>query len=372
MAPLVQGSDGNFYGTTTTGGNANGTGNGTIFKFTPGSPPTTLHLINPAADGSYSIGALVQGPDGNLYGTMSAAGDPTDPDAGGGTAFEISSAGVYQVIHRFTPSSSDGGTPGGLFLANDGNFYGTLGTGGLDAVGDNPGNGAIFRLTPSGNESIIWFFKGQSDGSGPDSALVQGENGSLWGTNSDGGANGNGVIFEVSPDGAAFTAEYSYGVYSDGTQEPHIPGLIVGPDQLLYGTLPGLQTETPQDLGSVYQISPATGVFATAYTFAFVNAGTQSNLSNGAEPSALPVLGKDGNLYGITAGGGSSYLEDQNGGTIYQLTAGGHLTTLYTFPPSLSQLSRSSLIQGADGQFYGTTCGEGSNGVGSIYRISVQ
>src|ERR1022692_1743954 len=148
--PLVQGPDGNFYGTNG-GGGANGFG--TVFKITPAGSLTTLHSFSGAEGSTASvspIGGLARGTDGNFYGTTACGG------AGGvGTVFKITPEGSLTILHSFggaggpfaSLDSMDGAYPlGALALGNDGNFYGTT----RDAGPQGTGWGTVFRITPTG------------------------------------------------------------------------------------------------------------------------------------------------------------------------------------------------------------------------------
>ena len=149
-APLVQGGDGNFYGTTDTGG---ATGNGTVFRVTPAGVYTLLYSFTGGSDGTGPNGGLVQGSDGNFYGTTS--GDPYfysnvgNDTANSGTVFKITSAGVLTTLYSFT--GGDGlGPNGGLVQGSDGNFYGTTEDGGANDVG------SVFQVTPAGALTTLY------------------------------------------------------------------------------------------------------------------------------------------------------------------------------------------------------------------------
>ena len=147
---LVQGSDGDFYGTTT-GDPGNDTGSqGTVFRITPAGVLTTLHNFSSLSyndtndDGAFPGPSLVQGSDGNFYGTTSEGGNSS-----GGTVFSITPAGVLTTLHNFnplngSPENIDGYAPNALVQGSDGNFYGTTGLGG------SGGSGTVFSITPSG------------------------------------------------------------------------------------------------------------------------------------------------------------------------------------------------------------------------------
>jgi len=135
VAGLVQGTDGNFYGTTETGGGNGscGGGCGTVFRITPAGKLTTLHAFD-STDGSWPTAGLVKGTDGNLYGTTELGG----ASQSGGTAFRITPAGTLTTLYSFCLKSNctDGRSPtGGLVQATNGKFYGTTQVGGIENVG---------------------------------------------------------------------------------------------------------------------------------------------------------------------------------------------------------------------------------------------
>ena len=153
-SPLIQATDGNFYGTTPEGG-ANYPGFGTVFKITPSGTLTVLHSFD-GADGERSFAALVQGTDGNFYGTTSFGGG--NPNYGG-TVFKITPSGTLTTLHSF--GSGDGsGASAGLIQATDGNFYGTTSGFGVNNLG------TVFKITPSGTLTTLHTFDG-ADGNCP-------------------------------------------------------------------------------------------------------------------------------------------------------------------------------------------------------------
>jgi uncharacterized repeat protein (TIGR03803 family) len=181
---LVQDSKGNFYGTTVTGG---AYGHGTVFQFTSAGTLSTLHSFN-STDGEYPYAGLVQDSKGNFYGTTYDGGT-----AGDGTAFEITAAGTLTTIYNFCSQSdcSDGSTPeAGLVQGTDGNFYGTT------AFGGPNGYGTVFALASAGALTTLHLFD-RTDGSNPVGGLFQATNGTFYGTTYEGGTNQDGTVFSV-------------------------------------------------------------------------------------------------------------------------------------------------------------------------------
>ncbi len=179
---LVQGSDGNLYGTTSIGGNDGvNDGYGTIFKITPTGTLTTIYNF---PGFTQSSSALIQGADGNFYGTTSTGG--SGKYGAGGTFFTVTSTGALTTLYNFCnqPNCTDGSQPANIYLATDGNFYGITWFGGVN----NNDQGTIFQFTPSGTLTTIHNFDG-TDGSGPSGGgtLMQDTNGTFYGTMLQGG-----------------------------------------------------------------------------------------------------------------------------------------------------------------------------------------
>jgi uncharacterized repeat protein (TIGR03803 family) len=215
LAGLVQAANGDFYGTTSSGGaNCVPYGCGTVFKITPNGTLTTLYSFcaqSGCTDGANPWAGLVQAANGDLYGTTWAGG--TDPFGGGygGTVFKITPSGTLTTLYNFC--SQSGCTDGeyiisGLVQATNGDFYGTASQGGAD------GNGTVFKITLSGTLTTLYSFCSQSgctDGALPAAGLIQATNGDLYGTTEGGGVNyqgppyGSGTIFKITPSGTLTT-----------------------------------------------------------------------------------------------------------------------------------------------------------------------
>ena len=269
-AGLLRGSDGNFYGTTTQG--AKTAPNGAILRIAPGGTETTLHFF--AADGSegtLSYGTLVEGRDGDFYGTTSLGGS-----ARGGTIFKVDSLGFFTTLHVFT-GGADGEEPhAGLTLGSDGNFYGTT------MAGGSGGAGTIFRLTPQGTFTTLHSFTpGADEGASPASPLLDGKDGFFYGTTVYGGADNAGTVYTVSPAGSLATV-YSFTGGKDGAQ-PY-GALALGGSGVFYGTTSagGLNngsngTAFRLDLHAVAAVPGVVG-FSTVITDVSESAGTATLL----------------------------------------------------------------------------------------------
>jgi len=356
---LTQGSDGSFYGTTSGGGSHT---RGTVFKITPSGALTVLYSFgtNPN-DGVSPQGALVQDSDGNLYGTTNFGGNGNSSGTSSyGTIFKITPSGTETILFRFSDTSSDGANPaGGLVLGSDGNFYGTTSQGGAR------NQGTVFKVTPSGTETVLYSFQynsptNPSDGSNPRAALVEGADGNFYGTTYNGGGGqtngfsyGAGTVFKITPSGTE-TVLYSFTGTSDGANPA--AALVQGSDGNLYGTA---SSGGSVGGGTIFEITPA-GAESVFYQFG-------SNQNDGAGPRAALVQGGDGNLYGTTSGGGSNGL-----GAVFKITAAGTETLLHSFAgsPNDGASPEAAMVQGSDGNLYGTTYSGGSQNNGTVFRIT--
>jgi uncharacterized repeat protein (TIGR03803 family) len=245
----VEGTDGNFYGTTYGSSCCNGyaTGPGTVFKITPGGTPTTLYTFcsqSGCTDGENPSAGLVQAANGDFYGTTLFYG----ANGNYGTVFNITSTGTLTTLHSF--SGPDGANPGGtLIQATDGNFYGTTEGGGTE------GDGTIFKLTPNGTLTTLHSFLGSTDGSLPVGGLVQATDGNLYGVASGAGFYGYGTVFKISTKGSLITVLHSFsgpdGANPAGT-------LIQATDGALYGTT---QNGGASGNGSAFRLDVGLGPF---------------------------------------------------------------------------------------------------------------
>jgi uncharacterized repeat protein (TIGR03803 family) len=185
-AGVIQGNDGNLYGTTYFGG---GSGFGTVFKVTPSGTETVLYSFAGGSDGEHPYAGVIQGSDGNFYGTTYQGGAN-----GYGTVFKITPSGTETVLYSFAGGSSDGANPeAGLTQGSDGNFYGNTYLGGAGNLG------TVFEITPSGTETVLHAFAGgSSDGANPSANLIQSSDGNLYGSTGAGGTSGDGTFFKVA------------------------------------------------------------------------------------------------------------------------------------------------------------------------------
>ena len=340
---LVQGSDGNFYGTTALGGDNH---KGTVFKIDATGNLTTLHSFSGFPnDGANPIAGLIQGSDGNFYGTTALGGMFYQ-----GTLFRITPAGAVTIVRSFSGLLGDGSVPmGGLVQTSDGSLFGTTALGGAHSMG------TVFR-TALGIVVTLHSFSGSPDeGANPTAKLVRGSDGNFYGTTVRGGTQNRGTVFKVGSLGS-FTTLHSF---SGSPGEGAIPfaGLVQGSDGNFYGTT-ALGGE--HYLGTVFNMSPA-GSVTTMHSFS-------GSSGDGASPLAGLVQASDGNFYGTTSLGGAHYL-----GTIFRINPAGSLTTLHSFSGSSGEGASpvAALLQASDGNFYGTTSLGGAHYWGTVFKFSL-
>jgi len=369
---LVQGNDGDFYGTTCGGGDTvgyDGGGDGTVFQITPNGALRSLYSFDTITfelDGRSPEGNLIKGGDGNLYGTTVYGG--YIPHIDNGTIYQITTNGALTTIYSFGSygivSNSfwpDGRFPlAGVTQGNDGNFYGTTSTSGAGQ------EGTVFQLTSGGLLNTLHSFTAEdsmtgtnTDGASPQCELVEGSDGNFYGMTWEGGAYRCGTIFRIGTDGTFTNLHDFTGI--DGS-EPNAP-LVQGEDGNFYGT-----TLTGGGSGTFFQIT-TNGQFTLLYTFNGYN----------TNPSGL-IQGSDGNFYGTTMGGGNFKGYSSGYGTVFRITTNGALTTLYSFSGPDGETPQGALVQAKDGSLYGTTSYGGTNfdttrpvnsGYGAIFHIII-
>ncbi len=355
-AGLIRGSDGSFYGTTRYGGAYD---EGVVFRINAAGAESVIYSFGTGGetDGAFPYGGLIQDSDGNIYGTTTTGGANN-----AGSVFKITAAGIESVFYSFGAGGSAGGTYpyAGLIQADDGNFYATTNSGGAYGLG------AVIRITPAGAGSVVYSFGagGSKDGAAPVARLVQASDGNFYGTTSLGGANNSGIVFRLTAGGVETvlhsfggTGGVSGGIDGGGP----FAGLIQGLDGNLYGATSG---GGAFDSGTIFRITMS-GAESVLYSF---GAGGSADA---AEPSASLIQGSDGNFYGTSVGGGA-----QNQGTVFRVTAAGAESVLYSFmgtggASGLDGAGPSAgLIQDGDGNAYGTTRYGGAYGQGTVFVVT--
>lgn len=332
---LMQETNGNFYGTTQSGG---ATAGGTIFQMTPSGSLTTLSTFSTSGGGGYNpTAALVQGPDGNLYGTAEYGAG-----SGGGTLYRITTNGVRTRLEVFM--GTNGFAPyRTLTVATDGAIYGTT------VAGGGLGAGAVFRITTGGAFTLLAAFNG-ANGFNPNE-LTQAASGVFYGTTFDGGASGDGTLFYVTTNGMLGTvATFSY---TSGGYLPYA-GLVPTPQGNFIGA--GYEGGASNN-GALFQVTP-TGTVTTLYSFTGGN--------DGGHPGATLVAGSDGNYYGTTVFGGA-----YGDGTLFRLSPGGALITLAQLDGYDGANPQAPLIFGSDGNLYGSTQDGGASNAGVLFRVNI-
>ena len=386
---LLQGADGNFYGTTESGG---AYGGGTVFKITSDGAFTNLvSFAGTNSDYPYRLsgplGGLVQDSDGNLYGTTwgnyYGATDFYGTNFANGTVFKITPQGA--ILWSVSFAGTNGAHPrAGLVQGADGNFYGTTFVGGIinDFLPDgSDGCGTVFKITPDGLLTTLYSFGAVTnsngaalDGCNPNAGLAAGTDGNFYGTTFSGGTNsypsGWGTVFKITTNGA-LTTLYSFGTISDSSSGLALDGaepagdLVQGADGNLYGTT---TYGALNGCGTVFKMT-INGTLIWA--FASFGMGNGNGGNDGLVPFSGLVQGNDGNFYGTTELGGAYGFN----GTLFKITADGAFTNLLSFSGTNGSypgsIPAAALLQGSDGNFYGTTTYGGRFNYGAIFRLTV-
>lgn len=310
----------------------------------PAQTVSTLYQFSSGTNPNLPAGVMAQGQDGNFYGITLSGGT-----ANLGVFYNISAAGVLTSLHSM--AQSDGTTCSGLTLGTDGNFYGTCHNGGANNYG------TLFKLTPAGVLTVLHNFAAQgstSDGCEPLAPPTQASNGNFYGTTSFCGANNYGTVYRLTPAGV-YSLLYSFQGPPNDTLFPL--GLIEGTD----GSLWGLGNGWIISYGGVFKITLA-GKESLVYTF--------KGDPDGAGPYTNLIQGSNGDFYGTTEEGGTA-----QEGTIFEITAGGKETVLYSFPNQTDGAYPTlPLTQGPDGLLYGaaTDCAGGGCSQAGLFDITTK
>lgn len=397
---LLQGGDGNFYGTTTNGGTVS---KGTVFRMMPGGALTTLVEFT-GANGSHPKGGLIEDTNGDLYGMTQRGGTGEGPNPQGqGTVFRLTRQGTLTTLVNFSTYET-GGTPvGELVRGNDGKFYGVTSVGG---AATNGRSGTIFKTSPDGTLATLVNFNQQIMGGSP-TGLTLGNDGNFYGTTQSGRAQGPyGSVFKVTPEGVLTTITD----FNRLNGSVPLAGLVQGPGDVFYGstskgrsTMDNLGSEEYGTLfkvtqegaldtlalftdmngkapvgnliqgsdGYLYGTTTRGGTYNLGTAFRMTHGGTLTTLANfdkanGSVPYGELVQGNSGLFYGTTSGGG-----DSDRGTVFSMTPDGTVTTLASFPSSGGS-PENGVILGVDGNLYGTTYNGGAHGHGTIFRVTPQ
>jgi len=328
-----------------------------------GGPVKVLYSFKGGTDGAIGQSALISDNEGNLYGTTATGGSSGCNGRGCGTVFRLSPDGTETVLYAFR-GGSDGSGPLAVSRDRAGNLYGVTHWGG-DTAGQ--GRGTVFRLAPDGTETLLHIFRGGADGAYPLAGLLVDKSGNLFGTTVGGGNpfcetfDGCGTIFRISPDGKK-SLVYSFCAQpncADGLQPQS--QLIADREGNLYGTTVSGGSNVVG--GTVFRIAPDR---TETVLYSFCSTGNMC--TDGAEPYTGVTMDKTGNLYGTTYWGGA-----WDYGSIFELANDGTETVLHSFLPQTDGANPvSGVIVDAAGSLYGTLplytfC---KNRLSIVYRLS--
>ncbi len=358
-AGVYRDASGNLYGISNTAGNksdCNGYGCGTIYKLTANNEFSVLHTFTDVPDGwpNATWGALIPDPAGNLYGVASIGGVGNN-----GTAFSITPAGAFSVLHSFPAGPNDGLGPQYKLVRNkNGLVYGTTFGGGPRGLN---GYGTVFLLTKATivGEAVLHSFTG-GDGANPQGDIASDSVGNIYGTTGTGGTAGCGTVWKMTSSGL-FTVLYNFKCAPDG----YLGGSVVVDAQgnVYGGTYEGGDPQACPFFGCgiIFKVSPS-GQETILHTF---------RNKEGAVPNQL-MFDPNGLLWGTTTGGGTY---DQ--GTIFTITTDGVYTDVYAFQGGMmGGVPYSGLVEDSDGNFYGTVGGGVMNciesGCGMVYKFTPQ
>jgi uncharacterized repeat protein (TIGR03803 family) len=347
LAIPVQGADGAFYGTTSTGGRYS---LGTLYRLMPSGEKTTLADFD-GLTGAFPQSELVQGPDGSLYGTALGGGD-----SGWGTVFKYTADG--QLIRLVSFDLSNGASPtAGLTFGPDGALYG------ITPLGCQSGIGGLFRLTTDGQMTLLLSFESDSFATlnaAPHYALTLANDGWLYGATGSGGSTGAGQLFKLNTAGQVVVLAELQAATGEHPNSP----LTLGPDGNFYGST-GYSPNNENAGGTVYRLTPSGSVTAIA------KFSIPAKLNPyGTIPAGRLAVGTDGNLYGVTTG--SLLLTTGRVAELYRLTLGGQLTKIKAFWQQQGFLRPiPGVVAARDGALYGGFAGAGYIAKGSIYRMTL-
>jgi uncharacterized repeat protein (TIGR03803 family) len=343
VTPVLD-TTGNLYGTTNYGG---AYGLGTVFELTPSGTETVLHSFDVnGMDGAYpEAGPVLYR--GNLYGTT-VEGGTYNID---GTVFELkhtTKGWKEKILHSFG-AAGDGSQPYCVLTVDTatGNLYGTTNAGGTYSYG------TVFKLTPSGTETVLWSFGNGTDGAHPVAGVVRDTAGNLYGTTEYGGDYGYGTVFELTPSGTERVL-WSFG---NGTDGAHPLARLVIYKGNLYGTTVdgGIYGD-----GTVFEVT-LSGTEKIRHTF-------DNNDIDGFHPHAGLTI-YQGNFYGTTASGGGIA---SAAGTVFEMTPSGTTySILHTFGGDPDgAFPYGGVAFDKSGNLYGTTSSGGTNGFGTVYKMT--
>ncbi len=365
IAGVTRDAAGNVYGTTYYGGTYD---LGLVYKLAHKGSGWVLSPLysfqrGQGAGGYAPVGGVTIGSDGNLYGTASSGGP-----YGAGTVYKLSPPATvckaFLCLWTETPlyyftGGADGGTPDAAVIFDSaGNMYGTTAGGG---TGDN---GVVFKLTPSGSgwtESVLYSFAGSPDGAGPFSAVTFDGNGNLYGT-TNGGGTGFGTVYQLTPSGPGWTEKVIYAFQNSNDGAIPYAGLVLDPEGNLYGAT---FYDGAYGGGAVFELMPSNGnwIFSVLYSPDVELGGAAGTLARSS----------NGTLYGTLFSGGGEGCSGYGCGSVFQLSpsnGGWEYTSLYNLNDGDDGGNpEGGLILDSAGNLYGTTTGS-LGGDGSVFEIT--
>ena len=341
-ASLARDAAGNLYSTVDYGGGTSYAGG--VFKVAPDGTETMLYNFTGGADGAYPFSSVVRDSKGNLYGTTSQGGSDN-----AGVVFKVDPSGTETVLHNFA-GGADGVIPtGGLVRDKAGNLYGTTSQGGTS------NDGIVFKISPSGKETILHTFTGSAtDGKYPTyTTLLMDAQGNFYGVTEEGGSADGGILYKLSKTGKLTILHSFKGGTTDGCNVLGTPFMDAAGN--FYGTTSSCGTHT---LGTVWEVKK-NGQERLLHSFA---GGT----SDGEYPLAGVVKDATGNLYGNTETGGASDV-----GTVYRISNTGKFTLLHSFDGTDGKYPYGSFAQNSKGTIFGSTLNGGTIGYGTVWKITM-
>ncbi len=343
LAGVILDSVGNLYGTEAFGGAG---GEGVVYKLDSSGHEKVLYAFHDSADGEYPYNAgVIFGSDGNLYGTADRGGK-----AGEGVVYQLDGNGNEAVLYTFRTFTVSGyGQPtGGVIRDSKGNFYGTTFIG---QAGVGYGYGVVYKVGPAGNSTVLHNFTGGTDGGNPYGGVIRDSKGNLYGTAEVGGASGAGVVFKINQYGNEKVL-YSFTGGADGGYP--LCGVMRDSKGNLYGATNG---GGASGAGVVFKVDTS-GNETVLYSF--------TGGADGAYPIAGVIQDSKGNLYGTTNQGGAS-----GAGVVFKVDTSGNETVLYTFTGGADGAYPLWVVLASDSaaNLYGTTAGGGTSGVGVVFKV---
>lgn len=313
-------------------------------KFAYGQTYTNILSFSGTAAPNYGSTSwqlsLVQAPDGFFYGTTRSGGT-----AGKGVVYKVSSTGAYTLLHTFTAtaaSTTDGASAyGSLCLGADGNLYGTTYAGGANNLG------IFYQIKTDGTFALLHSFAA-TEGANPFAGVVEGSDGNFYGTLT-AQASGFGSVYQITPTGTLTVLHTFTGQPDAATSRG---SLLQGADGAFYGTT---NAGGANNNGSIFKVT-ANKAYTLLYSF--------TNGSDGAAPQGPLVQAQDGNFYGASLSGASSY------GYFYQVTPSGTFTPLHAFTVAEGYNLLQGYLLAPDGNLY-TTAISGGPSYGAIQRITL-